>query len=314
MAGALFVYSQKTELALELIEAARALQKAGLGSEVKAVCVNNRLQAEELASTGIDVWSIKADGVVLADTAALASVIAEATRRLGGEAVVLSSDRRGKELAGRVAAKLDAGCLTDIKAVQKVEDRLGLVRDALGGATVAIQTITSPLQVIAFRPGAFPCAQRAAGGGAVNELEISGIRATVRLLEARPKEAESADIRKAKTLVIVGQGVEDRDDLPLVEELAKALGAEIGCSKPVATDKKWFAEDRVIGLSGKSCQPELALILGVSGQVQFTVGIREARVIVSVNIDENAYMNQLADYVLVGDIKKVLPELLQALK
>lgn len=70
----------------------------------------------------------------------------------------------------------------------------------------------------------------------------------------------------------------------------------------------------MIGLSGKTCQPELALILGVSGQVQFTVGIREAKVIVSVNKDENAYMNQMADYVLVTDIKKALPEFLQALR
>ncbi|HHV76393.1 MAG TPA: electron transfer flavoprotein subunit alpha/FixB family protein [Syntrophothermus lipocalidus] len=313
MAGTL-VYSQSTELALELIEAARALCRAGLGDEIKAISINNRAQAEELAQRGVSSWLVRAEGVTIADTAALASVIARVSKVLESDTIVLSSDRRGKELAGRLAAKLDAGCLTDVKAVETAGQEVGLVRNALGGATVAVQTITSSLKVVAFAPGAFPCAEKVSDSGIVNELEITGTKATVRMIETRPKDAESTDIRKAKTLVVVGQGVEDKEDLPLVEELASVLGAEIGCSKPVATDKKWLSEDRVIGLSGKTCQPELALILGVSGQVQFTVGIREAKVIVSVNKDENAYMNQMADYVLVTDIKKALPEFLQALR
>jgi electron transfer flavoprotein alpha subunit len=98
-----------------------------------------------------------------------------------------------------------------------------------------------------------------------------------------------------------------------VEKIARSLGAVVACSKPVASDKKWLPEDRIVGLSGKICKPQLALVLGVSGQVQFTVGVREARVVASINIDENAYMNKISDYVLVADLRDVLPELVNAL-
>ncbi|WP_276662708.1 FAD-binding protein, partial [Syntrophomonas wolfei] len=88
---------------------------------------------------------------------------------------------------------------------------------------------------------------------------------------------------------------------------------EIACSKPVASDKKWLGEERIVGLSGKICKPQLAIILGVSGQVQFTVGIRDAGTIISINNDEKALMNNMADYVMIADLKEVLPDLNKAL-
>ena len=99
----------------------------------------------------------------------------------------------------------------------------------------------------------------------------------------------------------------------MVEELANKLGGQVACSKPVATDKKWLSEERVIGLSGKQCKPDLAILLGISGQVQFTVGIRDAKTIVAVNSDENAVINQMADYVLTADLHEVVPELISLL-
>ena len=116
------------------------------------------------------------------------------------------------------------------------------------------------------------------------------------------------DIGAAEILVIVGQGMEE-EDLHWAESIAKSLGGEIACSKPVATDRKWFPEDRIVGLSGKICKPRLAIIMGVSGQVQFTVGIRDADTIMAVNKDENASILQMADYAMVADLKELLPEL-----
>jgi len=117
------------------------------------------------------------------------------------------------------------------------------------------------------------------------------------------------DIEAAETLVVVGQGLNSQDDLAPVQELARKLGGEVACSKPVATDKKWLSEERIIGLSGKKCKPELAIILGISGQVQFTVGIRDARVIVAVNSDENATINQMSDYILTADLHDIVKEM-----
>ncbi len=173
---------------------------------------------------------------------------------------------------------------------------------------MATQAIKTPAQVIAISPRSFvPVA--AAAAGSIEAVNITAVTSAVKLVEIRGKGGDTVDLQAAERLVVVGQGVEDQSDLVLVEQVAQALKAEIGCSKPVATDKKWFPEERIIGLSGKICKPALALVLGVSGQVQFTVGVREAQVIVSVNNDENAFMNKIADYVLVADLKEVLPEL-----
>ena len=145
-------------------------------------------------------------------------------------------------------------------------------------------------------------------------LSIDMPRPSVKVVETRSRNVDSVDIQAAERLVIVGQGLEEQSHMEMVERLAQALGAEIACSKPVASDKKWLPEDRVVGLSGKICKPALALILGVSGQVQFNVGVREAQVIMSINNDENAYINKISDYYLVADLNEALPELLTALE
>lgn len=146
----------------------------------------------------------------------------------------------------------------------------------------------------------------------INEFVMDAVTPSVKLLQTELKAGDVADIQAADVLVVIGQGVEE-DDLPIAEKIAKKLGGEIACSKPVATDKKWLPEDRIIGLSGKKCKPQLAIVLGVSGQVQFTVGIRDAHTIIAVNNDENAYMLQVADYAMVSDAGQVINELNKAL-
>jgi len=307
MAGIL-IYSEKTNLTLELVSAAKQMTSG----QLYALAVNNDQQAEELSSKGLDVYSINNPGLLTADVANTAFALKQVTDRLELNTVLLSSDRRGKELAGRVAEAMNAGCLTDVKGITVENGQVNFIRNALGGATVATQTIKSPERVIAVSPRAF-APEEGTGGGSIQTMEISVLATTFKLLETRRKAGDTVDLQAAERLVIVGQGVENQGDLTTVDKVAKALSAETGCSKPVASDKKWFSEDRIIGLSGKICKPALALILGVSGQVQFTVGVREAQVIVSINNDENAFMNKIADYVLIADLHDALPELAKAL-
>lgn len=303
MAG-IIVYSEKSQLALELVSAAREIAAQG-DQDIRAVALNDPEQAAVLSGSGVEVYAISAPKLLTADTAALATALSRAAEKLDASIILLSSDRRGKELAGRLAQQLEAGCLTDVKGINADGT---LVRNALGGATVATQAIKNAPKVIAVSPKAFPAAEQSTGGS-IQDLFIEVPVSTLILLEKKDKDGDRADIEAAGILVVVGQGVEEQSLLSQVEKIAFAIGGEIACSKPVATDRKWFSEERIIGLSGKICKPELALILGVSGQVQFIVGIREAGTIVSINSDENAYMNQMSDYVLVADLKEVLPEL-----
>lgn len=305
----ILIYSENTGLALELATAAQQMD----AGQICALVINNGQQAEELSAKGLAVYSINGPDLSAADTANVASAVVQVAEKNRLDTIVLSSDRRGKELAGRVAQAMDAGCLTDVKGLANENGQMAFVRNALGGATVAMQTIKTPQRVIAISPRAFAPAAGTAGGS-IHAAEITVPAATVRLLDTHGKTGDTVDLQAAERLVVVGQGVEDHADLAIAEQVAQALKAEIGCSKPVASDKKWFAEDRIIGLSGKICKPALAVILGVSGQVQFTVGIREAQVVVSINNDENAFMNKIADYVLIADLHEALPELASALK
>lgn len=302
MAG-IMIYSVKDKQALELISAAQSVG----ASPVKAVCINNEAQANALAAAGADVSLINNEAISLADVAAVASALGQAAAQLGADTVLLSSDRRGREVAGRLAAIMDAGCLTEISAIKANGEKIECQRNALGGATVATQYIASDKKIIAIRPKTFDAPP--AGSGSVNALQVDVKPSAMKLIETKTRAGESVDIEGAEVLVAVGQGLNSKDDLPAVEALAKKLGGEVACSKPVATDKKWLSEERIIGLSGKKCKPELAILLGISGQVQFTVGIRDAKVIVAVNSDENATINQMADYILTADLHDVVKEM-----
>lgn len=300
------VFSDKIGLARELVTAGQAI-----GYEVQAAAINDSNMAQELSNCGIKVSSIE-DGILsLADTAAIASALKQAAEQIGAELVLLSGNRRMKEVAGRLAQMRGGACLTGVGSLSVNDGKLVATRNSLGGATVASYNFDPQGGVVAIAAKSFAAASEAAGG-TITPLTVS-VKSMVKLIETRPKAGDSVNIDAADVLVAVGQGLNDKSDLAMVDELARVLGGEVGCSKPVATDKKWLSEDRVIGLSGKICKPGLAVVLGISGQVQFAVGIRDAKTVIAVNSDENASIATQADYFLVGDIHQVVPALTKAL-
>ena len=298
------VYSETAKLAKELLSA------AALIGDAKAVAVNDRALADELAGAGAAVLAIDNDALALGDTAAMADALAKAAEAAGAPVVLLASNRRGKELAGRLAQVMGAGCLTDVSSLKADGDAIVCTRNALGGATVAEEKIVADDQVIAISPKSYP----AFGGanGTVEALSVD-VTPTVKVLGEEPKNEEAVDISSADVLVCVGQGMESQDAIASVEDVAKKLGGEVACSKPLATDKGWFSESRIVGISGTMCKPTLAVTMGVSGQVQFVVGVRDAKTIVAVDTDENAPIFQFADYGLVADMAEVVPALAAAL-
>ncbi len=307
MAGVL-IFSENQGLALELLTAANSLN----ATAVSACVINNDEQAQGLASVGVQVYTVKNNDLLMADVGAIAGAVKQVADKAGADMVLLASNRRGKELAGRLAQAMNAGCLTDVAAISIEGDKILCQRNALGGATVATQYIDADKKVIAIRPRSFePAAE--AGSGSIEEVAVEVKKAGVTVLEFKFRAGDTVDIEAAEVLVAVGQGLNSQDDLPAVEELAKKLYGEVACSKPVATDKKWLSEERVIGLSGKKCKPQLAILLGISGQVQFTVGIRDAKTIVAVNSDENASINQMADYIITADLHDVVAEMIKKL-
>ncbi|GAB4263788.1 MAG: electron transfer flavoprotein subunit alpha [Thermoleophilia bacterium] len=311
----ILVYSEKLDAARELAFKAKDFG-ASLGLGVAAAVLGEGAAA---AAAGLGEYG--ADRIFVSEDPALVGlpvdVVAEALAQIAREAdaryVLIASTRRGKELAPRVAQKLGAGCVTDVNALALEDGALVAGRYALGGATVAREKLETEVGVFAVMPKTFAVENPAAGAGTVVTPALSLRPSAVKLVERRPKEGESVDLSAAERIVGLGRGFAKREDVALGQELAAALQAELACTKGLA-DFQWLPEERIVGLSGAKTKPDLYLAVGISGQIQHTVGISGAKLIAAINTDKDAPIFQLADYGIVGDLYQVVPALLDKLK
>jgi electron transfer flavoprotein alpha subunit len=134
------------------------------------------------------------------------------------------------------------------------------------------------------------------------------------VVDRRSAELVSVDLPSAPMVVGIGRGLKAQADLTLIEELATALGAELGCSRPLAEGVDWMPKERYIGISGQHIAPRLYMAVGISGQLQHMFGARDSEVIVAVNSDADAPIFAECDYGLVGDLYRIVPALVAALK
>jgi electron transfer flavoprotein alpha subunit len=230
------------------------------------------------------------------------------------ETILIGSSRRGKELAARLAQKINAGCITDATGIELKDRDLLVYRYTLGGNTVSSEMLKTAQKVISVLPKAFEKAAGTPGQGEVVEVAVTLKEPKVMIVESKGKEGDVVSLEDAQTLVCIGRGLNKKEDMPMVENLAKALGAEIGCTRPLSHEWQWLSEQREVGLSGKKCKPRLCLELGISGQIQHTVGVRDSKVIVAINKDKTAPIFEMADYGIIGDIYEVVPKLTEKLK
>ncbi len=310
----ILVYSEKQDAAHEL--AFKAKEFAGvLGMGVSAAVFGSSSDAAgKLGEFG-------ADRVYVSDDPALeglavdvtAEALAQVAREAGATVVLLASTRRGKELAPRLAQKLGAGCVTDVSSLALEDSTLVATRYAFGGNTVAAETLDTEVKVFAVMPKTFEIGVPTPGAGQIVTSTLALQPSAVKLVERRAKEGDAVNLEDAERIVGIGRGLNKREDVELGRDLAAALGAELSCTKGLA-DFGWLGEDRIIGLSGAKTKPELYLSVGISGQIQHTVGISSSKLIAAVNTDKDAPIFQLADYGIVGDLYEVVPALIEKLK
>jgi electron transfer flavoprotein alpha subunit len=247
------------------------------------------------------------------DAESLAFVLSEIAKNDGPDILLISSSKLGKETAGRVAQKLQAGCITDAIGLEMKGSDLVVHRYALGGNTISSEVIMTTKKVISVTPGSFE-AHPAYPAGEVEVVDVTIPPPRVEVVERRKKTGESANIESAENLVCVGQGISKKDDLVMVNEFCIALQAELGCTRPLSSDFHWVSEERMVGISGKKCKPKFHVSIGVSGQIQHTVGIMSSKLIVAINKDKDAPIFKIADYGIVGDLYQVVPALTQRIK
>ena len=310
----LLVYSEKIETARELVAGGKELAAAlGLGVSAAALGPGAGAAASELAAAGADAVYVSEDAAFEGWPAdAVAAGLAQIAEQAGASVVLVGSTRRGKETAPRLAQKLGAGCVSDVTSLVAEDGALVAGRYAFGGATTAREKVTTPVAVFAVMPKTFSADGASAGAGAVQTPTLN-VKSSVKVVDRRAKEGDVVNLDAAPRIVGVGRGFNSREDLKLGDDFAAALGAVVGCTKSLA-DFEWLGEDRIIGLSGAKTAPDLYVGVGVSGQIQHTVGVAGAKLIAAVNKDKEAPIFALSDYGLVGDLYELLPALVERLK
>ncbi len=279
---------------------------AGSGAELDGVC-------QELTSTYQTVWKI--------DNEALAYVNAEVLREMlvrilpAGAVVLVPHEHFGMDLSPGLSVKLDAAYLPDAVAFEGAADgKLQAIREEYTGqVSTHVTCDISSGAVITVRPGAFAADEGQGAGGQVQDKTAEALAGGVpggrrRFLEVVEAEVGDVDITKSEVLVSVGRGIEDEENLELVSDLAKAMGADLSCSRPIV-DAKWLEKSRQVGTSGQTVKPKVYLALGISGSFQHMGGIKGAPYIVAVNKNPKAPIFQLADIGIVEDILEFVPAL-----
>ncbi|HEX7747089.1 MAG TPA: electron transfer flavoprotein subunit alpha/FixB family protein [Micromonosporaceae bacterium] len=243
------------------------------------------------------------DGYLVAPKA---TVLAELVKRVQPAAVLLASSQEGKEIATRLAVKLDNGILTDV---------VGLAPDgtatqvAFAGSTIVKSTVTRGLPLVTLRPNSVQPAPAPATPSVERlDVQLGDADKLARVVDrVAEQKGTRPELTEASIVVSGGRGVGNADNFKLVEELADLLGGAVGASR-AAVDSGFYPHQFQVGQTGKTVSPQLYVALGISGAIQHRAGMQTSKTIVAVNKDAEAPIFELADFGVVGDLFKVVPQ------
>ena len=290
------------KVTLEMLTLARGLGSVSAVVFGAADTVADRLgeygAAKIYAAEGADI-----DGYLVAPKA---TALAELVARVQPLAVLLPSTQEGKEIAGRLAVKLDNGLLTDAVAVEPDGTATQVV---FAGAMIVQSRVTRGLPIVTIRPNSVTPTP-APASPSVERLEVTVgdadklARVTDRVVEQKGSRPE---LTEASIVVSGGRGVGNADNFKLVEEMADLLGGAVGASR-AAVDSGYYPHQFQVGQTGKTVSPQLYVALGISGAIQHRAGMQTSKTIVAVNKDAEAPIFELADFGVIGDLFKVVPQ------
>jgi electron transfer flavoprotein alpha subunit len=298
------------KVSTELITAARVLGEPAavvVGAPGTAAPLTDALKAAGAAKIYVAESADAANFLVTPTVDVLEALVESA----GPAAVLTVASTEGKEVAGRLAARLGAGLLVDVIDVKA--GGIG-VHSIFGGAYTVEAQANDVLPVIAVRPGAIEAAPAAGAGEVVNvEVPAQAENAT-KITSREPAVAgDRPELTEASVVVAGGRGVGSADNFAVVEALADSLGGAVGASR-AAVDSGYYGGQFQVGQTGKTVAPQLYIALGISGAIQHRAGMQTSKTIIAVNKDEEAPIFEIADLGIVGDLFNVSPQLTDAIK
>lgn len=311
---------QLQKVSLELLGEGRKIADK-LGSKLTALLIGSKVQnlVEDLSRHGADeVLIVDAPELEHYTTDGYTKAICELANAKKPNIIFIGATFIGRDLGPRVAARLETGLTADCTSldVDVESGDLLATRPAFGGNLMA--TIVCPdhrPQMATVRPGVFEKLPLGENDATVENVEVKFNSNDIRtkIVEIIKEHKDIVDISEANVLVAGGRGIGSEENFKMLKELAEVMNGSIAASR-AAVEKGWVDKDYQVGQTGKTVRPNIYVACGISGAIQHAAGMQDSDMIIAINKDANAPIMKIADYAIVGDVNKVVPEFIAQLK
>ena len=288
-----------------------------LGTEVSAVLLGSGIEgmAPELGKYGVDkVFVVDDSALETYTTDAYAAAAAGVIKENDPAVLLLAASVQGKDLSSRLVGKLATGMATDCVEVTIDDGKLLAKRPMYAGKCYGEIVVSGSPQMASLRPNVFPAVENQKAGEVIQYAPaLKAEKLKTRVLEVQKDTSGKVDLTEAEIIVSGGRGMKGPENYPIIEELAEVLGATVGASR-ASVDAGWRPQSDQVGQTGKIVSPNLYIACGISGAIQHLAGMSSSKYIVAINKDPDAPIFAKADYGIVDDLFKVVPEVTAAAK
>ncbi len=290
--------------------------KSQTNANIFAIGINvDTEKANELKDYGIEkLINIKSDLLDKYSSDAIANSLFQFAQSINPDLLIFPANSHGLELAPRIAAKFNAGYVSDVIDLIDDNGNLYFKKPVYAGKSIITTQIKSSVKVISIRPNVFTAKKNP-----TNSLDIQNFESNISINEVKAKVIDinknigKLDVKEADIIVSGGRGMKAAEHFNLIEELASVLGAATGASRAVVDDG-WRPHSEQVGQTGKTVSPTLYIACGISGAIQHLAGMSTSKYIFAINKDKDAPIFKVADYGLVGDVFDILPKLTEEIK
>ena len=310
----ILVFAEQREGELKKIAFENLSLACKLGTEVVAVLIGKSISGlgEQLGKYGASkVIACQNDALSLYQPEGYAKILADTVNSEGVSVILMGATLMGKDLAPRVAAKLDAALATDCISVEDADGELKIVRPMYAGKVRATVRLKSDKKILTVRPNVYLAEENPVTAEVVEvAVDPGDLKTNVKEVVAGSKD--KLDVTEADIIVSGGRGLKEPDNFHLITSLAEKLGAAQGASR-AAVDAGWRPYEEQVGQTGKTVAPSLYIAVGISGAIQHLAGMSSSKYIVAINKDPEAPIFKITDYGIVGDLFDVVPKMIELL-